>query len=127
MLMRDMTAAGVAFSVHGDLNGRVGVLCPQHVTHPPRIADDLGQNRQGQRLVELCERYNLRIVNGCTTIPGTHHGFSFFGRVDTSTEKGNSTVDYVLLSRAAVSHFSRMDIAPARPDCSDHAATRSVL
>ncbi|KAK7034217.1 hypothetical protein R3P38DRAFT_2519193, partial [Favolaschia claudopus] len=98
VLIREMSEAGLAFSVHGDLNGRSGLLCPRGVEHPPRIAEDLVVNPQGRKLIELCEENNLRLVNGCTTIPGNHAGFTFFGRKDTEVGLGKSTVDYVLLS-----------------------------
>ncbi|KAK7016168.1 hypothetical protein R3P38DRAFT_2543074, partial [Favolaschia claudopus] len=98
VLVREMSEAGLAFSVHGDLNGRSGVLCPRGVEHPPRIAEDMVVNRQGRKLIELCEENNLRLVNGCTTIPGNHHGFTFFGRKDTELDLGKSAVDYILLS-----------------------------
>ncbi|KAJ7073919.1 hypothetical protein C8F01DRAFT_1098690 [Mycena amicta] len=127
VVIKEMTDAGLAFSVHGDLNGRVGARCPHCEEHPPRIADDLVENNQGRWLIDLCNKYGLRMVNGCTTIPGNHHGFTFFGRVDNTSDKGKSTVDYVLLSPAAASRLSRMDIAAHRPDCSDHAATRAVI
>ncbi|KAK6981294.1 hypothetical protein R3P38DRAFT_2808226 [Favolaschia claudopus] len=81
----------------------------------------------GRKLIELCEENNLRLVNGCTTIPGNHAGFTFFGRKDTELGLGKSTVDYVLLSPAAVGRLSSMDIASPRPDCSDHAATKAVV
>ncbi|KAJ7061310.1 hypothetical protein C8F01DRAFT_1139609 [Mycena amicta] len=101
VVIKEMTDAGLAFSVHGDLNGRVGARCPHCEEHPPRIADDLVENNQGRWLIDLCNKYGLRM--------------------------GKSTVDYVLLSPAAASRLSRMDIAAHRPDCSDHAATRAVI
>ncbi|KAK6981279.1 hypothetical protein R3P38DRAFT_3464464 [Favolaschia claudopus] len=127
VLVREMSDAGLAFSVHGDLNGRSGALCPLGLDHPPRVVDDIVVNGQGRKLVDLCEQNGLQLVNGCTLIPGVHHGFTFFGRVDTTSEIGKSTVDYVLTSRAAAGRLSRMDIALPRQDCSDHAATRPAL
>ncbi|KAK6988327.1 hypothetical protein R3P38DRAFT_2804596 [Favolaschia claudopus] len=71
VLVREMSDAGLAFSVHGDLNG---------LDHPPRVVDDIVVNGQGRKLVDLCEQNGLQLVNGCTLIPGVHHGFTFFGR-----------------------------------------------
>ncbi|KAK6977939.1 hypothetical protein R3P38DRAFT_2580488, partial [Favolaschia claudopus] len=98
VLVKEMSEAGLAFSVHGDLNGRSGLSCPRGIEHPPRIAEDMVVNGQGRKLIDLCEENNLRLVNGCTTIPGNHSGFTFFGRNDTNMDLGKSTVDYVLLS-----------------------------
>ncbi|KAK6983905.1 hypothetical protein R3P38DRAFT_2807487 [Favolaschia claudopus] len=50
VLVREMSEAGLAFSVHGDLNGRSGVLCPRGVEHPPRIAEDMVVNRPGSKI-----------------------------------------------------------------------------
>ncbi|KAK7035168.1 hypothetical protein R3P38DRAFT_2518767, partial [Favolaschia claudopus] len=98
VLIREMSDAGMAFSVHGDLNGRSGALCPDHPEHPPRIVEDLVVNAQGRKLAKFREDNNLRKANGCTTIPGDHHKFTFFGRLDDSTNEGKSTVDYGALN-----------------------------
>ncbi|KAK6984370.1 hypothetical protein R3P38DRAFT_2806565 [Favolaschia claudopus] len=129
VLVREMSEAGLAFSVHGDLNGRSGPLCPQCVEHPPRIADDMVVSSQGRKLLALCEENDLRVVNGGTTIPGEHHKFTFFGRRVDEANPSDASLRWTMccFPPAAVDRLSSMDVAAPTPDCSDHAATRSVI
>ncbi|KAK6974227.1 hypothetical protein R3P38DRAFT_2812144 [Favolaschia claudopus] len=66
----------------GDMHFINAYVAGEHssLDHPPRVVDDIVVNGQGRKLVDLCEQNGLQLVNGCTLIPGVHHGFTFFGR-----------------------------------------------
>ncbi|THU95067.1 hypothetical protein K435DRAFT_859919 [Dendrothele bispora CBS 962.96] len=60
------------FIVMGDLNARIASKSP-NPNHLTRLSPDCQQNTWGRWLLELCDRNNLCILNGCEGIPGSHN------------------------------------------------------
>ncbi|KAJ7193949.1 hypothetical protein GGX14DRAFT_405111 [Mycena pura] len=125
-LVHELITTGVQFTIHGDLNARVGPYAPNLPWHSPCIADDIACNARGTELLDLCQRYGLFLVNGSIDIPGTHSGMTYFHRRNPDFHGEQSTVDYTIASYSARRRVQCMDILP-RDFISNHEAVQTVL
>ncbi|HLX52547.1 MAG TPA: endonuclease/exonuclease/phosphatase family protein, partial [Aquella sp.] len=76
----------------GDLNARIGLLDTMQgqAVGDGRKSEDIVVNSKGQKLIELCNNYNLMILNG------VHYGDKI-GNF-TFRSQGNSVIDYAIIS-----------------------------
>ena len=113
----------------GDFNARTGVLLDyiaedsdQYISLPPeyeldipvpRSSENRAINNFGKELIELCIAGQLRIVNGRVQ-PDINRGV-----YTCHTHRGNSVVDYVIISTNFLNRINQFEVGEISP-LSDH-------
>ncbi|GBE82387.1 Ribonuclease H1 [Sparassis crispa] len=108
--------------VAGDLNARIAALSPTNSDHIRQSPDVASLNSRGRRILQLCDDFDLDIVNGTSLqVPSSLHSFTSL------QPAGSAIVDYVLASAPLDRIVHSLDILPHRPEWTDHSALRLQL
>ncbi|KAJ4487023.1 Endonuclease/exonuclease/phosphatase [Lentinula edodes] len=105
----------------GNINSRIGNLSP-HAGHPDRVSSDLTLSTRGRLLLDLCNTHQLTILNGSSSLPGSHSSPTSFQRRHNALGHSitlKTVIDYFIITPFLFPFVTELNVRP-ETDWSDH-------
>ncbi|KAJ3902608.1 Endonuclease/exonuclease/phosphatase [Lentinula edodes] len=104
-----------------NINARIGDLLP-HAEHPDRVSSNFTVSTRGRLLLDLCNDAQLTILNGSSSLPGSHSSPTSFQRRRDSWEHLitlKTVIDYFIITSFLLPFVSKLNVSP-ETEWSDH-------